>query len=99
MSTFTPSEPCEPAQPISLSKCPVFPTNSIFTVEPDPIVHNPPSRRLNNRRHQQWNFIIEHFQIQVPARAHHRLVTEATGRRPAKHHDGVPTEDPLFTFT
>ena len=32
-------------------------------VEPNPIVHNPPSRRLNHRRHHQWNFIIEHFQI------------------------------------
>ena len=32
-------------------------------MEPDPIVHNPPSRRLNNRRHHQWNFIIDHFQI------------------------------------
>ena len=26
-------------------------------------MHNPPSRRLNHRRHHQWNFIIEHFQI------------------------------------
>ena len=32
-------------------------------VEPDPIVHNPPSRRLNNRRHHQWKFMITHFQI------------------------------------
>ena len=31
MSTFTPSKPCEPAQSISLSKCPVFPTNRIYT--------------------------------------------------------------------
>ena len=46
-------------------------------MEPDPIVHNPPSRRMNNRRHHEWNFIIEHFQIQVPSRAHHRLVTGA----------------------
>ena len=30
MSTFTPSNPCEPAQPISLSRCPVFPTNVLF---------------------------------------------------------------------
>ena len=30
MLTFTPSKPCEPAQPISLSKCPVFPTNVLF---------------------------------------------------------------------
>ena len=31
MSTFTPSKPCEQAQSISLSKCPVFPTNRIYT--------------------------------------------------------------------
>ena len=68
-------------------------------MEPEPIVNNPPSRRLNNRRHHQWKFIIEHFQISVLARAHHRLVTEATGRKPAKHHEGVPSEDPRFTFT
>ena len=31
-------------------------------MEPDSIVHNPPSRR-SNRRHRQWNFMITHFQI------------------------------------
>ena len=30
MSTFTHSKLCEPAQPISLSKCAVFPTNALF---------------------------------------------------------------------
>ena len=30
MLTFTPSKPCEPAQPISLYKCPVFLTNVLF---------------------------------------------------------------------
>ena len=38
-------------------------------MEPDPIVHNPPSRRLNNRRHHQWNFMITHFQIHNDGRA------------------------------
>ena len=68
-------------------------------VEPDPNVHNQPSRRLHHWRHHQRNFMIAHFQIQVPARAHHRLVTEATGQRAAKHHEGDPTQDPIFTFT
>ena len=68
-------------------------------VEPDPIGHNPPCRHQSNRRHHQWNFIIEHFQIQVPARAHHRLVSEATGQRSAKHQEGDITQDPIFTFT
>ena len=30
MSTFTFSKPCEPAQPMSMSKCPVFPTSVLF---------------------------------------------------------------------
>ena len=38
-------------------------------MEPDPIVHNPPSRRLNNRRHHQWNFMNTHFQIHNDGRA------------------------------
>ena len=68
-------------------------------VELDPNVHNPPSRRLHYWRHHQRNFMIAHFQIQVPARAHHRLVTEATGQRATKHHEGDLTQDPIFTFT
>ena len=38
-------------------------------MEPDPIVHNPPSRRLNNRRHHLWNFTTTHFQVHNDGRA------------------------------
>ena len=33
-------------------------------VEPDPSVHNLPSRRLHHWRHHQRNFMSTHFQIQ-----------------------------------
>ena len=32
-------------------------------MEPEPSVHNPPSRRLHHWRHPQRNFMIAHFQI------------------------------------
>ena len=72
MSTFTSSKPCEPAQSISLSKCLVFPTISIFTYTKVMMLCNDTLRKRRCRsptRRSQW----------LPPGAIYAGLQEATG--------------------
>ena len=62
-------------------------------MEPDPIVNNPPSRRLNNRRHHQWNLMNTHFQIHNDGRAADDI------RRPGMHNGRVKLDQELHLRT